>query len=688
MSDDIMITNNSTKIDLRSLNINHKFKQKDIDRAHELKTDYIKHLNELKSFPSESIAISVKKELSELSKDTFYNFTEANNFVDTILTLKEWLKDCTPKLSFTCLENMMTLMKFETNSRYFISNILFNPLDLIQIRHSPISFSIAYKICSTLNIPLNDEAFVDKWCIYAVQDNNGSFYKIKTYMDSKCGWYNLLETFCQEHNILTKYDKFKQILDKNLKPHHQNKNHYADKKYLSYEQELGDQMLDLYYDVTYPLNESQFNNFIITYENKQENNFKFEIEQIKAIKNAIENSCSIITGPPGTGKTTITKAIIEYYNIYQPNTVISLLAPTGKAAKTLIHACNKDGDSIDTNICGTLHKNLFHTYKFVWKRKQNMEVPEKFKKYPKNIDIIIVDEFSMTDIFLYEKLLMWCKDFECKLILVGDENQLPPINKGRPFSQLIKSKLFDITRLNKIKRQDHGLLKDCIVNIMKKTLSMNEFNEIDTIMIPHNFKETNKTAKIFNHLITKYGKDNIITITPEHKGMCGTKSLNNLLQTQVYNTINPYTHAEFKQNDYVMRTKNSYEEDIMRINGDSGQIRFEKPKQATIYYDDPSIPPETISNMKLFENFTLNYCNTVHKYQGSQKKVVILCISPEHSSLKYGNALKLVYTAISRAQKHLIILGDSAVFFKSQHIVEKKFITSFMEQFNEFETES
>ena len=582
---------------------------------------------------------------------------------------------------------MMTLMKFEINSRYFISNILFNPLDLIQIRHSPISFSIAYKICSTLKIPLNDEVFVDKWCIYAVQDNNGSFYKIKTYKDSKCGWYDLLEKFCQDHHLLAKYDTFKQILDKNLKPHHQNKNYYADKKYLSYEKELGDKMINLYYDITYPLNESQFNNFITNYENKQENHFKFEIEQIKAIKKAIENKCSIITGPPGTGKTTITKAIIEYYNIFKPKTIISLLAPTGKAAKTLITACNKD-NSIDPDICGTLHKNLFHTYKFVWKRKCNMSVPEKFKKYPTNIDIMIVDEFSMTDIFLYEKLLMWCKVFECQLILVGDDNQLPPVNKGRPFSQLIKSELFDITRLKKIKRQDNGLLKDCIVNIMKKKLSMNEFNNIDTRIIPHNFKETRETTKIFNNLITEYGKDNIITITPEHKGFAGTTELNKHLQITVYNTINEYIHAEFKHLDYVMRTQNSYEGDIMRINGDSGQINFDsdKPKQVTIFYDDPTIPPETISNMKLFENFTLNYCNTVHKYQGSQKKVVIVCISPEHSSLKYGNALKLVYTAISRAQKHLIIVGDPTVFFQSQHIVEKKFISSFMEKFNDFKT--
>ena len=89
--------------------------------------------------------------------------------------MKEWLKDCKPKLSFGCLQNMIQSLKFELNSRYLLSNLLLNPLELIQIRHSPISFSIAYKICDTLNIPMNDNVFVDKWAISTVQDNNGSF---------------------------------------------------------------------------------------------------------------------------------------------------------------------------------------------------------------------------------------------------------------------------------------------------------------------------------------------------------------------------------------------------------------------------------------------------------------------------------------------------------------------------------
>ena len=364
MSHDILITNNYNNINLQSLNINCKFRKDDIERARELEKEYKETLEELKSFPSETLATAVNKELTQLNENKYYNFTQENNFIQYVLMMKEWLKDCKPKLTFACLQKMIQSLKFELNSRYLLSNLLLNPLELIQIRHSPISFSIAYKICDTLNIPMDDNVFVDKWAISTVQDNNGSFYKKKEY---SYGWFELLQQFCQEKHIQSKYIPLKKILNKVLVPHWKDKIYFADRKYLSYEQELGDQITNEYYDESNPINDDDFKQFISNYESEQGNNFKFETEQIDAIYNAIKEKCSIITGPPGTGKTTITKAVISYLKqIYSKDYSISLLAPTGKAAKTLIDSVNKDSELVDVNICGTLHKQLFHTFKFVW----------------------------------------------------------------------------------------------------------------------------------------------------------------------------------------------------------------------------------------------------------------------------------------------------------------------------------
>ena len=116
---------------------------------------------------------------------------------------------------------------------------------------------------------------------------------------------------------------------------------------------------------------------------------------------------------------------------------------------------------------------------------------------------------------LFEKLLMWSRDFQCKLIFVGDNNQLPPVGKGRPFTQLIKSKLFTTTHLTKIKRQDQGALKECIINIQTQDLCIDQFNEIDTQIINHDFKKTRETTKLFKKIIEENGKDNLIIITPD-----------------------------------------------------------------------------------------------------------------------------------------------------------------------------
>lgn len=706
--------------DLRKLNLEVEKNKKNEERAFKIKEHYLKKLDAIikKDSSYQTISIvdnihSFKKERDHLKNNTYHNYTDENTFEDTILHIIEWFKDCQIKITFKTIEKIIETLSFEKSSRYLIKNILENPLDMIQIQHPTLNFNQAYRIVSELNIPFTDELLLEKWAIYAVQDNSGSFYKIKSHPDSKSkykeysdrpfrqGWFWLLRKFCDENKILAKYSKYLNILNTMLVQHKSIKHLYGIKDFVSIEKTSGDDLLTMYYDEEEDIDNDKFDDFIQLFEKMKstpDKPFKLNEEQISAVKHTITDKLCIITGPPGTGKSTIIEATIEWFNRQSSDTdfhyTISLMAPTGKAFKGLYDKCK---NITNTDICGTLHKCLLNTFP---KITSQIDDPGSEKKYPEYINKIIIDETSMVDIFMFNSLLKWCKYFNCSLILCGDIKQLPPVGKGRPFECIINSGLFNIKYLNEIKRQDSGKLKDCIVNINKKELSMDDFDNEATIFMEHDFTHNKKTVRICNDIVSKYGKTNVAFITPENNKQGGVFEMNKLLQNDVYNSNNHYEHGYFKEGDYVMRTENKYDDDIIRVNGDTGKITFRekqvfnsktgrtrKEKLAVIEYDDGS-PYEEIALCEIKDKFTLNYCNTVHKYQGSQKDVVVFIASSLHSSLTWGtNRLKLAYTAISRAAKTLIVIGDKKIFFDIQKCKDEPFVSSFMTEFNEYDFE-
>lgn len=726
MSVNNCITNNmiSSCADLRKLNITLEKNKKNEERATELKEKYIEAISKLMN-KDETVLKKIlndpvtdrknfNNELTQLKNGTYYNYTDKNTFEDTILHMVEWFKDYHSKITFKSIEKTIEMMIFEKDSSYLIKNILENPMDFISIQHSCITFNQAYRITKELNIIVSDTLLIEKWAIHAVQDNSGSFYKIKSHTDSKNkykhyndrpfkqGWYWLLRKFCQDNDLLDKkYKTFLNILNGFLVEHTEKKHLYGIKDFVDIEKTIGDLLLELYYSEEEDsiVDEDKFNRFIRKFEsNKSTPNkpFKFNDEQIDAIKHTITDKLSIITGPPGTGKSTIIEATIEWFN-ENNKSIISLQALIGKALKGLIEKCVNIKDN---TICGTLHKCLLNTFPKIQYQSDNITRDHKIK-YPQTIDIIVCDEFSMVDIFMFKRLLYWCSWFDCKLILCGDIDQLPPVGKGRPFECIINSKLFNTIYLTEIKRQDSGKLKDCIIKINKKELSIHDFDNISTIFIQHDFIDSKETSSIFNTIVTTYGRDNVGCITPENNKSPGVFEMNKLLQNNVYNSDRIYQHNYFKEGDYVMRTENSYDqidsygENIIRVNGDTGIIYFTKVTKtdktgmsyqkniALIKYD--SAPDEEMNLNDIKDKLTLNYCNTVHKYQGSQKKVVVFIASSLHSSLSWGtNRLKLAYTAISRATETLIILGDKNTFFNIQNCNNEPFVTSFMEEFNEY----
>jgi len=645
--------------------------------------------------------------IDELDTDNYYTFQNNTVFTlkKTIIFIINLFQDNLDKFSMKTFEKMRDKINSEKHSKYFIKTILTEPFSLIDIQSSPINFNQAYEIHKKLNIPISDNELVIKWAIFALQDNNGSFYKIKSHPNSnniyktysdrpfKQGWYFKLRKFCEDKNLLGKYNKYLNILNSLLIEHSSYKGLYGIKEFVELEKNIGETVMNMYYDNDNDIDEDKFTIFITSFENKKK--YKLTNEQIQAIKFAIIGDLSIITGPPGTGKTTIVEAIIEWYQNENPDYNISLQAPTGKAIKGLLEKCenikNKD-------ICGTLHKCLLNTFP---KIKQEINTGETQDKLPHTIHKIIVDEASMIDIFMFKKLLNFCDYFQCSLLLCGDINQLPPVGKGQPFASIINSDLFNTQLLTEIKRQDNGKLKDCIININNKTLSDKDFDGITTTFIEHDFKDRETSINLFKRIVHDNGKENIGIITPENGKEPGTFEMNKFLQNEVYNPNNSFYHGYFKEDDFIMRTENKYEEDVIRVNGDTGIINFvnkmipdkngklKKRAVAQILYDSNEYNDDNFEYIDLGDikdNFTLNYCNTVHKYQGSQKPVIVFICSPLHNSLSWGtNRLKLVYTAISRAQKKLIVIGDKKLFFNVQKCNEEPFITSFMQQFNTYE---
>ena len=627
------------------------------------------------------------------------------NLKETIIYIIDLFDDHLDKISFKTFEKMIDKINSEKHSKYFIKTILTEPFTLIDIQSSPINFNQAYEIHKKLNIPISDDELINKWAIFALQDNNGSFYKIKSHYNSnnnyktysdKCfkqGWYFKLRKFCEDKNLLGKYSKYLEILNSLLIEHSQYKGCYGITEFVELEKSIGETIMNEYYDSVNDINEDKFTIFIESFENKKK--YKLTDEQINAIRGSIINNLSIITGPPGTGKTTIIEAIIEWQQNENINYNISLQAPTGKAIKGLLEKCKNIRNK---NICGTLHKCLLNTFPNIMYERDTGEIQDKL---PHSIHKIIVDEASMIDIFMFKNLLKFCAYFKCSLLLSGDINQLPPVGKGQPFDCIINSELFNSQFLTEIKRQDNGKLKDCIVNINNKTLSDKDFDGITTTFIQHDFNDKEKSIELFKKIVRDNGKENIGIITPENGKEPGTFEMNKILQNEVYNYENPFYHGYFKEDDFVMRTENKYEEDVIRVNGDSGIINFVekmfpdkngkliKRKLAQILYDSDEYNENNFEYIPLDEikdNFTLNYANTVHKCQGSQKPVIVFLCSPLHNSLSWGtNRLKLVYTAISRAQQKLIVIGNKKTFFDVQNCKKEPFISSFMSEFITYE---
>ena len=385
--------------------------------------------------------------------------------------------------------------------------------------------------------------------------------------------------------------------------------------------------------------------------------------QIDAIKSCFEENISIITGVPGTGKTTIINTISKIFleNGYN----ISLCAPTGRAAKRI-----EETTGIEAK---TIHRMLG----YIPSSYDDIGHFEYNEDNPLDTDLIIIDEMSMVDVVLFEKLLRGIKD-NTKLIIVGDVDQLPSVGAGNVLKDLINSNKIKYTKLIDIFRQSEN--SNIIVNAHKINNGQEPIlNEKNSDFFFLNTDAPSITRNVVVDLISRrlpkaYGYDyskDIQILTQSRKGICGVFELNKLLQ----DILNPKTEASdeilvgnklFRVNDKVMQTKNNYnlsfvddegEENFGVYNGDMGHIIFidKSSNKLTVEMDDKRLIEYSLEDL---DNLELAYAITIHKSQGSEFKSVII---PMFDGYKLLQTRNLLYTAITRAKENIVLVGDKNV---------------------------
>ena len=406
------------------------------------------------------------------------------------------------------------------------------------------------------------------------------------------------------------------------------------------------------------------------------NNINYNDEQKKAIIKALENNILIITGGPGTGKTTIIKAITELYQHinkldYDKFTErLALLAPTGRASKRMSESTFLPAS--------TIHRFL------KWNKDTgDFMVNENNKS---KVDLVIVDEVSMIDINLFDSLLKGLKR-NVKIILVGDYDQLPSVGPGCLLKDLICSGMIDVVHLNHLYRQDeNSYITSLAYEIKDGQLSDNFLNSYDDytfLKCSANHIKSN-LIRLCEKVISKgYDYKRLQVLAPMYKGENGIDALNKELQ----DVFNPKTlekreiksgNVIFREQDKILQLVNMPEENV--FNGDIGIIRYikygntSKSKKDEIYVDfDGNLVKYT---PKDFSKIKHGFIISIHKSQGSEFEMVIMPMAHSYKRMLYK---KLVYTGVTRAKKKLILIGEpdafaSCVYNNNEYMRNSKFL--------------
>lgn len=402
---------------------------------------------------------------------------------------------------------------------------------------------------------------------------------------------------------------------------------------------------------------------------QKQTGMELDEHQLNAVKEAVKNGLLIITGGPGTGKTTTINTIIHYFEMEGMD--IFLAAPTGRAAKRMSETTGYEAR--------TIHRML--------ELNGGMEGNAGFERNelnPLETDVIIVDEVSMVDISLMNSLLK-AIPAGTRLILVGDVNQLPSVGPGCVLKDMIESEVCNVVKLTKIFRQ--ASTSDIIVNAHK--INRGEEVTLDNKSMDFFFLKRydadtiiNVTLQLIKQKLPKYvdaSEYDIQVLTPMRKGLLGVERLNSILQKY----LNPpesgkrekeHGNTLFREGDKVMQTKNNYQlewevrsrfglcidKGMGIFNGDTGIIREinEFSEIMTVEFDEGRMVEYSF---KLLDELELAYAITIHKSQGSEYPAVVIPLLSGPTMLMNRN---LLYTAVTRARKCVTLVGNDVTFYE------------------------
>ena len=379
----------------------------------------------------------------------------------------------------------------------------------------------------------------------------------------------------------------------------------------------------------------------------------YAAKQKEALNYFLKSSCMILTGGPGTGKTTIVQALLKVYSALYPDDRIGLVAPTGRAAKRLTELTGIYACTIHRLLKWDLHSNTFAMN----------------KSNPLDLDVLIIDEFSMVDCLLLSKLFEAGRGIN-KVLFIGDYHQLPSVAPGNILQDLMEAGVKTI-ELDEIFRQakDSGIIQLAHHIIHNEIENMDLFEQYrDINFFPCINYDVVKNVKIIvkKAIDEGYDTNDIQVLVPMYQGVAGIDALNDALQ-DVFNPIDEFNDSyqigrkEYRVGDKILQLKNRPDDDV--FNGDIGTLveicrkdNFEY-LQDTLIVDFDGNFVEYTSNT--FNTITHAYCMSIHKSQGNEFKIVIMAVLSDYYIMLRRN---LLYTAITRAKQSLFILGSSKAF--------------------------